>query len=70
MNDTKAIKALLAICAIVTETLEECPQGLPEGHLYAMLMPMGCKIEQFNQLVSLLVGSGKVKKKGNLLVAA
>jgi hypothetical protein len=70
MSNTNAIKALLAVVAVVIETLEECPEGLPEGHLYAILMPMGCTLPRFNQLVELLIGSGKVKKQGHLLLAA
>ena len=70
MNDANAIKALLSVVSIVVETLEECPEGLPEGHLYALLMPMGCTLDHFNKLVDLLVGSGRVKKQGGKLVAA
>ena len=70
MSNANAIKALLAVVAIVIETLEECPEGIPEGHLYAILMPTGCTLPRFNQLVDLLIGSGKVKRQGQRLLAA
>lgn len=71
MSETKAIKAILLICAAITEAIQEIgDQGLPAGTLYATLMATGCSLEQFNQLVDLLVGAGKIRKKGNLLLPA
>jgi hypothetical protein len=45
-------------------------QGIPAGHLYAMLMAYGMTLEQFNTFVDVMVGSGKVRKSGHLLIAA
>lgn len=67
---TQQIQALLALCALIAETIEECPEGVPEGTLYAMLMTIGCSLERFNTIVNIMVSAGKVKKQGHLLLAA
>jgi hypothetical protein len=71
MSTAKAAQAIVQIASALIECIQESgPRGVPEGELYAILMPTGCNLEQFNQLVSILVGSGRVKKQGHLLLAA
>jgi len=71
MSNTKAANAIVEICRTVIEAVEASgAQGVPEGHLYAMMMPMGCNLDQFQKLISLVIGTGKVKKRGHLLLAA
>jgi len=64
----KARSALLAIVDTLAEAVNASPHGLPEGHLYAMLMAYGCTLDQFNGLVSAMVQTGKIRKRGNLLL--
>lgn len=61
------VKALLALCETVIEAVNESPNGLPEGHLYAALMGVGMNLDTFNKLVGILVSAGKVRKQGFLL---
>lgn len=63
-------KALLEIIQALIATVEAVPEGIPSGHLYAQLMTKGCSLEQFKQIESIMVGSGKVVKKGDLLLKA
>ena len=71
MSNAKAVKAIVQIVSALVECIEAAGnRGVPEGELYAVLMPTGCNLEQFQQLVSLLTESGRVKKQGHLLLAA
>ncbi len=58
------VKAVIAIIDTVNEIGE---QGTPEGPMYAQFMGMGCSLEQFNQLISLAVRSGRITKRGHIL---
>jgi len=40
------------------------PLGAPGGHLYAALMSAGCTLNQFEQIMSGLVQSGDLAKRG------
>jgi hypothetical protein len=68
---SKEVKAVVQIISVIAECIESAgSMGVPEGHLYALLMPTGCSLEQFQQLVTVLTSSGRVKKQGHLLLAA
>jgi hypothetical protein len=45
------------------------PLGAPGGTLYAALMTYGCTLEQFNQIMDVLVQVGKLEKRGELYFA-
>ena len=71
MSNTQAIKALMAVCNVIVEAVEEIGKpGLPAGHLYATLMGIGCSLEQFDMMIGVLVQSGKIRKEGHLLLPA
>lgn len=62
--------ALVRAIQAVHETIVECGDaGAPDGVIYAALMTQGCSLEQWERIRDLLVGSGLVEKRGNLLFA-
>jgi hypothetical protein len=67
---TKQIEGLLALCSLVADTISECPDGIPEGRLYVTLMELGCTLSRFETIVGIMISSKRVKRRGNLLLAA
>ena len=63
---TPAAKALLII-RTVADAIREAG-SIPSGHLYAMLMTYGCSLSQYESIIGILVESGRVEKRGDLLV--
>ena len=61
----KQAETLKAICDCIVETVALSPDGLPAGHLYALLMPV-LNLHQFEGIMSALEQIGKVKKQGQL----
>ncbi len=62
--------AYIKIVQAVHETIVATGEaGIPAGHLYAALMPAGINLEQYQRIENLLVESGAVSKKNNLLKA-
>ena len=69
MTETQ-ISALQMIAKAVLDTIREMgPNGAPAGHLYAALMAQGCTMNQFEQIMSALVRTGKVTKEGHCYFA-
>jgi len=61
------IKATIAVLDILYSSIQEAgTQGVPSGHLYAMLMGK-LSLNQYEQLISVLVKSGKVTNQHHLL---
>lgn len=57
-------QAVLQLVRAVFETIKEAgDQGAPGGHLYNALMGI-VNIDQFQQIMSILVTSGRVRKQG------
>lgn len=66
MEATKEqLKAGFSAVVAVTEAIREAGE-IPAGTLYAVLMGR-CDIVAFEKLVSVIVGSGLVEKRGDLL---
>lgn len=61
-----ALKAMVEIVQLIAETIKTRKE-IPAGELYALLMPSGCTLEQYEKIEGILIESGKVEKKGNLL---
>ena len=61
-----SLKATLVLMA-VSDVIREFGAPLPEGHLYAMLAERGCTLEQFEELVAILVKAGRVRRSNNAL---
>ena len=63
-------KALIALCEIILETVQESPDGAPSGVIYAALMSIGISLAQYEALVDVLVKSGRITRSGHVLRAA
>lgn len=71
MSDKKSEAVRLVFEAIVESVDAAGPDGVPAGHLYAALMPIGISLEQFESFVSAAVSLGKIRRlPSNRLVAA
>jgi hypothetical protein len=60
---------LLLVDGIVESVRAAGDLGVPGGVLYAALMAHGCSLEQFEGLMSALVGLGKLRRSGDLYFA-
>ena len=61
------LKALRQISMAILGMIREIgPSGAPGGTIYAALMTHGCTFEQYEQIMSGLVGAGLVRKSGDL----
>ena len=72
MTAAEAIKAYLAIADGVVDSIKEGDpndMGVPGGTIYAALMAQGCTLQQYEQLMGLLVDAGKVTREGQLYKA-
>ncbi len=68
MTKEEQIRGVVQAVQAIIDTVNEIgEQGTPEGPMYAQLMIAGCSLEQFNQLISLAVQSGKISKRGHVL---
>lgn len=66
MTPTKEqLKSGLNVIVAVTETIRECGEA-PEGTLYAALMGR-MDLQTFEKIVAVIVNTGLVEKRGNLL---
>jgi hypothetical protein len=71
MTREDAVRALSAVIDIVVETIEKSgSNGMPGGHLYAVLMGYGCTLDQFEYLMRALVETKKIRRRGQLYFAA
>jgi hypothetical protein len=59
---TAAVNVLRAIVDAIRDA-----KTIPSGHLYAMLMSGGCTLSQYQSIEHTLIGSGLVRKSGDLL---
>ena len=66
MDATKA-KAMIELVQAIADTIRNAKQ-IPSGHLYAMMMEYGCTLETYRYLLGILVESGRVACRGNVLV--
>lgn len=60
------LQAIRAVCDAIIDTVKAAgPLGAPGGVLYAGLMTHGCSLAQFQSLMSALVRSGKLSRRGD-----
>lgn len=45
-------------------------EGAPAGPMYASLSTQGCTIEQFSQLMGILISQGKIEQRGHVYYAS
>ncbi len=70
MTEAQKISALKQVCDAVIDAVKTAGElGAPSGSVYAALMAFGCKIEQYEMLIDILIKAGKLRKQGNLLFA-
>lgn len=54
------IKSALSVLQTVAEAIRDAGE-IPSGHLYAVLMGMGCSLENYNRILGMLTRSGLVE---------
>ena len=59
--------AITEILKAIGDAIQESPNGLPAGSLYAQLMPFGITLSQYESIEECFIKAGKVRKQGNLL---
>lgn len=69
-NAKSAVGVLLQVTHAIYEACAAKPEGLPAGTVYALLMAQGCTLAQYEQIEALMLRSGVITKKGDLLFAA
>jgi hypothetical protein len=63
---TVAVKLILA----VYDTIKEMgPEGAPSGPIYAALMGMGIRLDDYNAIIEALIKAKMVERKGHVLYA-
>jgi hypothetical protein len=60
----QALKVINTIHNCIEDAGEE---GIPSGHLYAMLMGFGMTLDSYNAVISYLKKAGKITDSGHLL---
>ena len=60
----------LILDAIVESIAVAGTHGAPGGVLYSALMAQGCTLNQFNQLMTLLIAQKRVTQSGQLYFSA
>lgn len=63
MTQAAQIVAVIKMVADIIQAKRE----IPAGELYALLMPYGCTLAQYQRIEGVLVGAGVVEKRNNLL---
>ena len=70
---TPTIEQQRALAGVVNAVIESVKaggtDGAPGGILYAALMGHGCSLNQFESLMSALVGVGKLAQRGDCYFA-
>jgi len=70
MTESQKISALKQVCDAVIDAVKSAGEfGAPSGSVYAALMGFGCKIEQYEMLIDILIKARKLRKEGHLLFA-
>lgn len=49
---------------------EKGKDGMPSGHLYALMMPAFEDLDAYERMIGLMTRTGLISKRGNLLIAA
>ncbi len=61
--ENEQYKAVLALADAISEAVNSLSNGIPAGHLYAMMMQY-MTLDQFNMIMGTLVEMKKVRKQG------
>jgi len=61
-------QAVVLVLGTIVEAIREAgAAGVPSGHLYAMLMPLGLSLDTYQTIIGAMVKSGQVTDNGHLL---
>lgn len=64
------VNAVLALFDAIIDSIKVAGDyGAPGGTLYAALMAYGCTLDRFNNIMTILVASGRVERRGQLYFA-
>ena len=66
MTVSEKIKAIAALINAMAECIQTAG-SIPSGHLYAAMMSHGCSLQNYEYLLRILVDSGRVIKRGDML---
>lgn len=58
-----------ALQAVAKAIVDACQTSAPGGVIYAALMSQGCTLDQFQQIMSQLVGAGMLTQDGDCYTA-
>jgi hypothetical protein len=70
MNTKQAMAAVELIKLAYGAVAERGKEGMPSGHLYALMMPAFENVEQYNSMIALMERTQLLTKTGHVLVAA
>lgn len=67
----RQIAAVQALARAIVDSVREADRGMgvPAGPMYAAMMAHGVTLDQFNQLMGVLVRLGKLRQSGDLYFA-
>ena len=65
---TDKLPAAYLLAFAVVAAVNDCPEGVPGGSLYAALMSR-CSLSQFQQMMGALTETGLLRKHGELYTA-
>ncbi len=68
-TEADRIRTARLLAFAVVAAVNDCPEGVPGGSLYAALMKKGCTLPQFEQIMGALTETGLVRKHGELYTA-
>jgi len=69
-SEAQQVEALKEIADVVLEAVQVAGvQGVPSGHLYAMLMPYGIRIDIYNLIIAALKRAGRITEEHHVLRA-
>jgi len=63
-----AIRQLQAIAETIIEAAS-LPDGIPSGHCYAALMPLGITLEAYETIIETLIQMKKIRRSNHCLFA-
>lgn len=70
LNTNQAMAAIELIKLAYSAVAERGKDGMPSGHLYALMMPAFDDVASYESMVGLMVRTQLLSKRGDLLIAA
>ena len=70
LNTNQAMAAIELIKLAYEAVASKGTEGMPSGHLYALMMPAFSDVNQYESMIALMVRTKLLTKTGHVLVAA